>query len=275
MCAPSNAASFWNVNHPLPNPMKDTPSGISQSVAELASLLGAMTCHDLAPLLERGIPRWPTHPHLVIDPTVTHEHDGYYCQSISMAEHTGCHVDAPSHTNAHLMDATIEKAPVDHLVRPASVYDFSEREWQAGDQLTAEEIIQYESTHHNAVGSGDVALINFGWLARHWRTDGQAQWFAKNQPGITDEGVALLHERGVHALGTDTMACETAVRDGKVLNGAPGHLKYLLPNHILLIECLNNLNQLTPRCFFICLPLPIKNGSGSPVRPIAFCPRTA
>ena len=50
---------------------------------------------DLSPVIEKGIPRWPSHPHLVIDKTVTHEHDGFYCQSISMAEHTGAHVDPP------------------------------------------------------------------------------------------------------------------------------------------------------------------------------------
>ena len=31
---------------------------------------------DLSPTLENDIPRWPTHPPLVIQPTVTHSHDG-------------------------------------------------------------------------------------------------------------------------------------------------------------------------------------------------------
>ena len=37
---------------------------------------------DLSPTLENDIPRWPTHPPLVIQPTGTHSHDGYYCQTI-------------------------------------------------------------------------------------------------------------------------------------------------------------------------------------------------
>ena len=231
-----------------------------------------MRCVDLAPLLERGIPRWPTHPHLVIDPTVTHEHDGYYCQSISMAEHTGCHVDAPSHSNHEMMDATIERVPVDYLNRPASVYDFADRDWQPGDLLTANDILAYEKKHRNAVGEGEVALVNFGWLARYWATDERAVWYAQNEPGIEEEAVVLFKERGIHALGTDTIACETALVEGSMPRGAPGHLKHLLPNHILLIESLKNLEQLTPRCYFVCAPLPIKNGSGSPVRPMAYCP---
>lgn len=59
---------------------------------------------DLSPVLERGIPRWPSHPHLVIDKTVTHEHDGFYCQGLSMAEHTGAHVDAPEHSRRDRME---------------------------------------------------------------------------------------------------------------------------------------------------------------------------
>ncbi len=41
-------------------------------VQQLADLLHSMTAVDLAPRLERGMPRYPAHPHLVIDPTVTH-----------------------------------------------------------------------------------------------------------------------------------------------------------------------------------------------------------
>ena len=41
-----------------------------------------------------------------------------------------------------------------------------------------------------------------------------------------------------------------------------------------LIEALVNLDRLPPRCFFIALPLKIKGGSGSPVRPVALVPRS-
>ena len=47
-------------------------------VGQIATLLASMRCVDLAPRLERGMPRFPTHPHTMIDPTVTHAHDGYY-----------------------------------------------------------------------------------------------------------------------------------------------------------------------------------------------------
>ena len=95
--------------------------------------LGGMRMVDLAPKLERGIPRWPTHPHLTIDKAVTHDHDGYYCQAIMMAEHTGAHVDAPAHMLPDRMDRTIDTFRADHLFAAAVLYDFSDRGLKPGD----------------------------------------------------------------------------------------------------------------------------------------------
>ena len=86
-------------------------------VGQLAELLKSMTAVDLAPRLERGMPKYPAHPHLIIDPTVTHARNGYYCQTLSMPEHIGCHVDAPAHTVPTLMEATVDTLAAVHLNR--------------------------------------------------------------------------------------------------------------------------------------------------------------
>ena len=51
----------------------------------------------------------------------------------------------------------------------------------------------------------------------------------------------------------------------------PGHTTHWLPNGILIIEMLTNLQQLSLRSLFVATPLKIKEGSGSPIRPVAFC----
>ena len=89
-------------------------------IGNILAQLRSMRVVDLAPLLERGIPRWPTHPHLTIDKAVTHDHDGYYCQAIMMAEHTGAHVDAPAHMLPNRMDRTIDAADVASTLRRAT-----------------------------------------------------------------------------------------------------------------------------------------------------------
>ena len=46
---------------------------------------------------------------------------------------------------------------------------------------------------------------------------------------------------------------------------------HLLPNGELIIEMLTNLDKLSLRSLFVATPLKIKEGSGSPIRPLAFC----
>ncbi|MBU2325980.1 MAG: cyclase family protein [Alphaproteobacteria bacterium] len=241
----------------------------SNNVTALGSLIRQMRSVDLAPKLERGMPKFPTHPHMVIDPTMTHAHDGYYCQSISMAEHTGCHCDAPSHIHADRMNETVDTIPVDRLITTARVYDFSDRDWKPGEVLTRSDIISYEEQHGAPVGDDEIALVNFGWLKKYWFTDSRAYFYARNQPGM-DEGVAeLFRDRKVRAVGADTIACEIPTVDS-LMGDDPGHGRHWLPNGILILECVARMELLPRSCFLFAAPLPIENGSGSPLRPVAF-----
>ncbi len=233
---------------------------------QLAELLRSMRTVDLAPRLERGMPKYPAHPHLVIDPTVTHQRNGYYCQTLSMPEHIGCHVDAPAHTVPKLMETTIDTLPADTLFGPAILYNFSQRDWQPGQVLTADDILAYEQTHGIAAGRGDMPLVCFGWHRRHWKTPA---YYERNEPGMDEKVTVLFAERGVRAVGADTIGCEIPMEKGAV-GESPGHRKHWLPNGILIVECLAQLEKLPLRSFLIAAPLPIQNGSGSPLRPIAY-----
>lgn len=239
---------------------------------ELEQLFARIEVIDLSAVLEEGAPIWPTHPPLIIHRTVTHERHGYFTNSIFMPEHVGTHCDAPAHAVPELMDQTIDLAPIDQLIGPACIIDVSHRNLEAGEMLTAEDIANWEG-EHGQIRDGDIVLINFGWLARHWRTDEQARYYVTNQPGLDESAVELLYERGVKALGSDNTNVETPIRDGVMLNPGFAHKKYFLPNGIPLIESLVNLEKLPARCWFIALPLKIKGGSGSPIRPIALVPR--
>ncbi|HYP59911.1 MAG TPA: cyclase family protein [Thermomicrobiales bacterium] len=227
---------------------------------------------DLSAVLEEGAPIWPTHPPLIIHRTVTHERHGYFTNSIFMPEHVGTHCDAPAHAVPELMDQTIDRFPIDQMVGPACVIDVSARNLDAGEVLTAADITAWES-EHGQIRSGDIVLINFGWYKRHWRTDEQARYYVTNQPGLDEAALKLIYERGAKALGSDNTNTETPIRDGVALTPSYAHTKYFLPNGIPLIESLANLERLPPHCYFIALPLKIKGGSGSPIRPIALIPR--
>ena len=238
---------------------------------EFLQMLKQFDVVDLSPTLENDIPRWPTHPPLVIQPTVTHAHDGYYCQTIFMGEHTGAHVDAPAHQVSAMMDSTIETYPADYICGRAVVYNLGSLNAKPGQRITADQILALEEGMSVKAEAEDIVLLNYGWF-RYWTLGGDWKYYAKNEPGLSQDAVKLFADRGVRAVGSDTIACDTPVIAGEEMESYAHHM-YWLPNHILIIEELRNLDQLPEECYFVATPLKIKNGSGSPIRPFALVPR--
>lgn len=223
---------------------------------------------DLSPTLENGMPRWPTHPPVMIDERIiTHEHDGYYCQILNMGEHSGAHVDVPAHVIPDLMNRTVETYPANMICGPAIKYDLYRVGADPGERISKEAILQLEEEMGDAAKEGDIVLLNFGWQ-QYWTTTGEWKYYACNEPGLSEEACALFAERKVKAVGSDTIACDTPERDG-IPDVAYGHEKYWLPNDIFIMEMIMNLKDLPVRSFFVAVPLKIKNGSGSPIRPFA------
>lgn len=224
---------------------------------------------DLSPFIETGMPRWPTHPPVVVNPTLTHEHDGYFCQTLFLGEHTGAHVDAPAHIHPEMMQHSIDTVAADALLGKASVFDLGSLGLEAGDMADAKDLARLDSQHPEPLGAGDVALLNYGWLSRFWMNDHGWRWYVENAPGLTEDAALWLAERQVRAVGADTIACDQPLKEGTVVQKSYGHEDYFLPRHIYIIEALSNLEILPSRCFFIGQPLKIRGGSGSPIRPLA------
>lgn len=236
----------------------------------LSSLVANSKVVDLTPLLENNIPKWPTHPHLIINPTVTHEHDGYYCQSIFLAEHCGTHVDAPYHIHADMPDYTVEHIRPDALLGKCTVIDMSDREWQPGERATKDDIENVLERNGVEIEKGDIVLLNFGWLEKYWTTTFEWKYYAYNQPGLSEDAAEYFLQKEIKVLGADTIAVGTPVKDG---NSDHCYVhERVLRKEIYLVECLENLKALPPKCFFIASPLKIHKGSGSPIRAIALIP---
>jgi len=168
-------------------------SNTSTSLAALASALCAGEWVDLTPTIENGMPRWPAHPPVIVHPTVTHEHDGYFNQTIFLGEHSGAHVDAPAHSHPGMR--TIDSFPPDFLIGPAKVVHWEDRDWQPGELATAGELLDWEARTGCELGAGDIVLVSFGWLRKHWRTDAGWRWYAENMPGMGEDVADLLLDR--------------------------------------------------------------------------------
>jgi kynurenine formamidase len=235
---------------------------------QFTELLKAARIVDLSPIIETGMPRWPTHPPLVIHPTMTHESDGYYCQTIFMPEHIGAHVDAPAHIHPHMMHHTIDTLQVNALVSPAKVFHMTDLNLKPGELVDLNTLEKIETTLAQRLTAGDIVLLDYGWQ-KYYRVGPGWHEFAENAPGLTEAAVRWLADKGVRAVGSDTIACDQALKDGRVMQKSYGHDDYWLTQGIYIMEGLVNLDKLPGCCFFIAAPLRIKWGSGSPLRPFA------
>lgn len=185
-----------------------------------------------------------------------------------MDEQTGAHVDCPAYMLPEQMDKTIDTYPVNVLFAPAVKYNLSEIGILPGEYVTREDIPWLEEEIQDSVSEGEIALLDFGWM-QYWASDANWKHYALDVPGLSEDAAALFAERKVKAVGTDTIACDTPIVNGKEYFSY-SHKKYWLPNGILMMKMLANLDKLPTRSYFMAIPLKIKNGSGSPIRPLAF-----
>ena len=115
------------------------------------------------------------------------------------------------------------------------------------------------------IRAGDVVLLRTGWSV--YFEDPKKFISEVHGPGPALRGAQWLSERGVFAVGSDTVAFE------KVPDPAmPVHVHLLVEKGIHIVECLNLEELAAARVYeflFIALPLKIRGATGSPVRPVA------
>jgi kynurenine formamidase len=214
---------------------------------------------DLSHVLEEGIPFWPTHPRYEHRLMETYERGDIFCQyGINLGEHSGTHLDAPMHIVPG--GASIDQVPIGQVCGRASTIDASHLGPNGVLQPSAIEAWEEE---HGTIEPGDCVLIRFGW-DRHWGLGSEGAGFMVDWPGISGESARLLVGRGVRMVATDALSIDVFTS----AEAAPAH-RILLGSDILIGENFNHLDALPAHCMLLAFPLPIKGGSGSPVRPVA------
>jgi kynurenine formamidase len=116
------------------------------------------------------------------------------------------------------------------------------------------------------VEEGDVVLIRTGWM-RFWDDRSKFLSVENGVPGVVEEGARFLARKKISFTGSDT-----AAYDKVPPHHLPSHVILLVENGIQIMEMLNleDLSQARVYEFlFIALPLKIRGGLGSPIRPIA------
>jgi kynurenine formamidase len=132
-------------------------------------------------------------------------------------------------------------------------------------EISAEELQEVAAKQGVDIRAGDTVLIRSGW-ERFWTDNKKYVGLQDGGPGPTREAAIWLGEKKIRATGADTLAYD------KRPSNMPCHIEFMVNRAIHIIENLrlDELSRLKIYEFMFCaLPLPIKGGTGSPIRAIA------
>jgi arylformamidase len=229
----------------------------------LSASFDTLTMIDLTHRLEPGIPSYPTHPKFFQMPWCSLG-DPAEMNQLVLGEHTGTHVDAPSH---FVPRGDPARQSVDELrlggfhgrAITLRLGPFKPR----SELVTRRQIETWERANCE-IAAGDIVLIDFQWAYR-WDVIPQGFEFLDGWPGLARDAAEYLRNRRVKVVGTDCVSLDSG--DGG--NGELAAHYTLLPAGIPILENVANLANLPTKSFVIALPLPIAGGTGSPVRAVA------
>jgi kynurenine formamidase len=230
---------------------------------QLSTLLQDMEVIDLSHTLEEDMPIYPSHSryfHTLWDSFDTGSVALLY--QLVINEHCGTHIDATAHflKKDHPQHLYMAETPVTQCYGRALTLDFSY--FQDTDLVTVDLVQQWEEQHYR-IEPGDIINFRFGW-DRYWEPRSVSRTYSKSWPGLSGEAAEYLVSKRIKAVGCDVLAI-----DSSYSQGSPAHYA-LLGNGVNIIENLTNLDRIVGESFMAAFPLKIKEGSGSPIRAIAY-----
>lgn len=246
---------------------------------------------DLSQPLENGMPCSPSHPgfHMALlrrHGDLMRGKGSGSNEIITFGGHVGTHVDALAHVAAHGklhggIDAVANSVGGRHrelgaetippMLCRGRLLDIPRalglERLPAGHGVSVDDLLAAGSP---SVERGDVALVRTGWPQVYDDPDaylGQRD----GAPGVTGPAAEWLADRGVRAVGTDTIAFDQ-ILPGLGHSQMPAHHILLVQRGIHIIEVLN-LEELAANgaaeFWFLMIPLRLVGATGSPVRPLA------
>lgn len=236
-------------------------SGSDDPIRALGAALRQHAMVDLSHVLEPGIPSWPTHPKLCHNLMESYRLGDVSCHhQLTMSEHSGTHFDAP----LHFIEGGkgIEELPLTAFIGRLATISAT---GVGPCGLVGRNDVEAWEEQHGQIQPGDAVLFHFGW-DRLWKKRPDERPFLKDWPGLARDAAEYLAARKVRMVGCDALSIDVFTS-----TDFPAHYT-LLGADILIGENFTNLGRLPPFSTLAAFPLPIKGGSGSPVRAVAFVP---
>lgn len=164
---------------------------------------------DLTHTMPENFPTFDGAPGIALDRVMSFADDGYNMLYWHIAEHTGTHMDAPSHFSADGISA--DEIPVEDLVVPLAVVDITAKaEADADAQLTPEDLKAWIA-EHGPLPQGCCVAMHSGWGAHvtsdRFRNADDAG--VMHFPGFhPDAAQMLMEEADVRAIAVDTLSLD-------------------------------------------------------------------
>ncbi|HEX6290639.1 MAG TPA: cyclase family protein [Herpetosiphonaceae bacterium] len=234
--------------------------------AEPARSVRVSRAVDLTHIMGTQMPVFPGYDPMRIDVIRTHDRDGYYVNRLTLAEHTGTHMDAPLHFAKDGL--SVHAIPAERLIGPLAVIDIRARVARDPDAMVMPDDILVWERRHGRLPAGAIVIMNSGWATRI----GDSAAFLNADaggtlhfPGWSKAATDLLmNERRVIGIGVDTLSLDHgASKDFAV------HYSWL-PSGRWGLENVANLTEVSPAGAMLFVGAPkVYGGSGGPTRLIA------
>jgi kynurenine formamidase len=276
--------------------MQDRETGLEEGYMladHLKELLEKSHIFDLGQPYYTGMPHHPNQPPFAFtllkkhgDVTLEKERISFCNDLFTMGGHTGTHLDAKAHVARHnRVTGGVDISDFQDYQNGLKILgiDTTSPVVRKGVLLDIPALLNVEVLPHDfgigqremeesaerqgvEIEEGSVVLVRTGWM-RFWEDRQKYLSLEKGAPGVVEDGARFLAKKGVSFTGADTTAYDRVPP-----HHLPCHVILLVENGIQIMEMLNLEELSQNRIFtfvFIALPLKIRGGAGSPIRPIA------
>lgn len=206
-----------------------------------------MKIHDLTVTIRNGMPVWPGHPAVELE-RINDMAAGAHSNvsRLSLAVHTGTHVDAPVHFLPG--GSGVESLPLDVLVGPAHVVELAD----SADVITAALLQEAQ------IPAGVERVLLKTRNSAGWKT---ATEFNTAYVGLAADGAEYLVARGIRLVGIDYLSV------APYKQSRPTH-EALLNAGVVIVEGLDLTGIAAGMYMLVCLPMKLAGSDGAPARAV-------
>jgi arylformamidase len=210
---------------------------------------------DLSQPLYHDAPNCPAHPPVKSEIIADHPQHGWRVELLTLASHTGSHVDAPYHKLAH--GANLDQIPLERFTGSAVIADFRGAE---PDQPFTSSLLKLKLPMPL---DDRIVLLATGWGHKRAKTD---EWL-HHPPYLSPDGAEWLVEQKIRGVGIDHYSI-AGPRDP--MNSRTHEI--LLGANVWIVEELSFPDEVftLPQPFeFWTLPINLRGHTGAFCRPVA------